>query len=1084
MKRHTLIRAATVFALVWASSGVAESGLDPAEFAQPPPEARPLTWMHAMNGNISAEGLARDLQALADAGVGGALLFSISRGIPRGEVDFNSDAFRAAVVHGAQEARRLGLEFGLHNCDGWSSSGGPWVKVEDSMKRVVWSETAIAGGRVDLPLAMPPHAHGFYRDIGVFAVPASAVEGRLASLRPQVTLSSPDGDGGALVDPDITQSVRVRAAPGEGQQPWIRLDYSEPFTLRSVYLEHDSRAARARLEVSDDGDTFRAVGPLRGDRTGKSRWVVEQTLDPVTARSFRIVFDKVPAGLGVEWVELLPWERIDGWPALTGMANSAQRARDGLREPADFVPLAAVRALTSRFSIATGRLRTDLPPGSWRVLRMGYTTTGAYNHPATEVGRGWENDKFDAASLDRHFAAYVGRLVAESDAAGPHALRFAEIDSFEMGGQTWTESLPAEFAARAGYPLESFLPLLAGVPLEDAATTRALLADFTSVCTDLMEENYFRRFTELCHEHGLRSYIEPYGTGSFDELAAGGAADIPMGEFWMADQPGTTYAPAVSAAHVYGKRVISAESFTSWADLNWKVHPWLLKSSGDRAWSQGINEFMFHRYAHQPNTHTLPGMTMDNIGSHLDGTQTWWRNAGRAWMEYLARGSHLLREGVPHADVLMFVGERSPVKVPRRSPLPSGYNLDHADLAVLRDRVTVQHGELVLPEGTRYRLLALHDCELLSVAALRRLVELVEAGATLVGPPPAGPLGYLDLTRDRATFDTLVSQLWGDGREGSREVGRGRVLNARDWPQVLADLSLAPDLHLGGPADWSYQHRRIGGDDLYYFHNPAKEPVTYDVTLRVGDRTLERWHADDGRVETLASADSDAAFTRVRLQLEPWDSVFLVAKPRIADASRAERPAGHEPAPAATMTLNGPWRVRFTDPFGETFTRELSALLDWAQSPDPALHHFSGTATYVTTLDLPAGAPAEGHRAWLDLGEVCIAAEVFVNGQPVRTLWKPPFRVDVTDALRVGANTLELRVTNLWTNRLIGDAALPDESGYTFGPQETMPSWFSRNEPPPGPRRTFTTYDFHRTARELQPSGLIGPVRLFFATSN
>ena len=551
-----------------------ETGLDPAAFAAVPAEARPLTWMHAMNGNLSAEGLARDLQALADAGVGGALLFSISRGIPRGEADFNSAAFRAAVVHGAQEARRLGLEFGLHNCDGWSSSGGPWVKVEDSMKRVVWSETAIAGGRVDLPLAMPPHAHGFYRDIGVFAVPASAAVGRLASLRPQVTLSSPDGDGGALVDPDTTQSVRVRAAPGTGQQPWIRLDYAEPFTLRSVYIEHDSRAARARLEVSDDGEIFHPVGPLRGDRTGKSRWVVEQTLDPVTARSFRIVFDNVPAGLGVEWVELLPWERIDGWPALTGMANSAQRARDGLRESTDFVPLADVRALTSHFSIAAGRLRTDLPPGSWRVLRMGYTTTGAYNHPATEVGRGWENDKFDAASLDRHFAAYVGRLVAESDAAGPHALRFAEIDSFEMGGQTWTESLPAEFAARAGYPLESFLPLLAGVPLEDAATTRALLADFTSVCTDLMEENYFRRFTELCHEHGLRSYIEPYGTGSFDELAAGGAADIPMGEFWMADQPGTTYAPAVSAARcMFAVRCDSVKAGSSAIRGSWKVVP-------------------------------------------------------------------------------------------------------------------------------------------------------------------------------------------------------------------------------------------------------------------------------------------------------------------------------------------------------------------------------------------------------------------------------------------------------------------------------------------------------------------------------
>lgn len=1078
MKRVPHPLAASVLALICivADTRAADPGLDPTEFARPPATSRPLTWMHAMNGNISEAGLIKDLEAMADAGLGGALLFNLGRGIPPGPVIYNSDDYRAMVVRAAQRAGELGLAFGVHNCDGWSASGGPWVPIEQSMKRLVWSETVVSGGAVDLTLPTPPAAHGLRRHVAVMAVPATAEEHRLAALGPQATISPAGTDAADLLDNDLSAPVDVRPDRRGESAVWVQLDYPEPFTARSVYIETNSRHGTARLEVSDDGTTFRDAGEIHKSRTGKNRWVFEQGLDALTARSFRIVFGNVPNGLGVEWVELLPWDRFDRWPGLTGMANTRLKDRASLDARTTFVPLAAVQDLSADFDPAAGRLRAVLPPGYWRILRFGFTSTGARNAPASASGIGWEIDKFDAAAMEHHFAAFVGRLAEEADALGSHGYRFAEIDSFEMGGQNWTDEMPALFYARTGYDLRPFLPLFAGVPLENANTVRGVLADLLTVCSELMGENYFRRFTELCHEHGLRSYIEPYGNGTFNGYAVGAHADIPMGEFWMHNPGGNaeTFEPAVSVGHTHGKPVISAEAFTSWADLNWKVHPWLLKPSGDNAWAKGVNEFMFHRFTHQPNTHALPGMTMDNIGSHIDRTQTWWTNAGKAWMSYLTRGSHLLRQGVPHADVLLLAGEEVPVSHRRPSPVPPGYLADFSDAAVVRERLQVDDGWLVLPEGTRYRVLALTDGEPVSSAMLRSVITLVEQGATVrVGRKP-DPLGYHDRLAGRVAFDALVSRLWGDAVAGWRELGQGRVAVGLDWPTIFNDLDLPPDLVVNGDGRYPFQHRRVGPDDLYYFFHDGEEPLMLTVSARVGDRRLELWNAEDGTRHAVPLDSGDAHSTQATITVQPRDAVFLVARPR---DSGPVPPVRATALAGATVAVEGPWQVSFTDPFGETFERRFTSLTDWSTSGDPVVAHFSGTARYRCIVRRPA----EAGRVELDLGDVQIAVEVFVNGALVGTLWRPPFRIDLSAVLQTGDNELEVRVTNLWTNRLIGDATLPDETGYAFDNTRSMPAWFSRNEPPPGPRRTFSTYDFHRTDRDLQPSGLLGPVRLILS---
>jgi hypothetical protein len=1100
------------FGTLLAYASTAHAGLDPSTFQNPPADARPMTWMHMMNGNASAEGLVKDLQALDAAGVGGALIFSIKKDIADGDTPFNSEKFRDIIKAGAEEARRLGLKIGVHNCDGWSSSGGPWVAPEDAMKRVVWSEAVVRGGSVKLVLPQPAARAGFYRDIAVVAYPVSAAELAAFANHPTITGSCSDAEIAKLTDGTLDNAAALRLSANK-EKPWIQLSFAHPFPARSIHIEHSSRNGTATLFASTDGRSFTKVADLKAAyRPGKMIWAFESSFPLVEARYFKIEFD---SNLEVISLDLAPFQRLPSWLGQTAVVERSDTQIQALTPPpsTDFAPLSSVKVLTDALQ-PDGTLAAELPAGTWRIMRFGYTITGAYNHPATDVGRGWECDKFDASALDRHFAAYVGKLAQECGPLTGQSFYFSEIDSYEMGGQNWTKDFGGIFAQAKGYALTPYLPLLAGRLVGDADTANAVLGDFRNVASELMVQNYYARFTELCHRYGMKSYVEPYGNGIFDGLTAGGTADIPMGEFWMNQASGTHYTTPVSAAHTYGKPVISAESFTSWRDLNWKIHPWIMKESGDYAWTQGINEFMFHRFAHQANPHVAPGMTMDNIGSHIDRTQTWWLNAGKAWMKYLQRGQYLLRQGVPVSDLLVYVGEGSPHDLPTRKTLklPFGYNFDHADTEVLLNRVSVKDGRLVLPEGTSYSRLLLANTEKMSLRVLQRVEQLLLAGATIIGPKPLAPHGLIERQTRQAEFSALAAKLWGNPTQPNR-VGAGLMITGKTWPDSINGEKLPPDLLIKEEPTAAFVHRRIDGDELYFFHNREKIARTFTCSFRVADRIPELWTPDTGTVERLARFTQADGRTEVRITLDPLGSVFVVFRSGSAGLDPVSTLAGPDAsarvaldgadqtqliaaangsyqvrrASGATRTVSvtglapalvvtGDWQVTFAGPGVKEPTSVLfDRLTDWKDHPREDIRHFSGTATYRRTISVPNEWFGPDQRSYLDLGQVEIAAEVLLNGHPVATLWKPPFVTDITAHLQPGSNVLEVRITNLWTNRLIGDEALPRTDGYK--PKQKMPDWYVQNKPmPDGPRSTFTTFNFYDKDHTLLPSGLLGPV--------
>lgn len=968
-----------------------------------------------MNGNISREGITLDLEAMQRIGLGGAHLFQIGADLtPVGPVPYGTPENLALVRFAISEADRLGLELALHNCPGWSSSGGPWITPELAMKNLAFGETDIVGGRhVALDLPTPWTERPDFRDLRVCAFPATATP--------------------------------------------------------------------------------------------------ETPVDP-----------------------------------------------------------AAIVELTDRVDVR-GHLEWDAPPGKWTVLRIGVTVRDRLNRYPPAGGEGLECDKYSREAIDLHFAHFFGPLL---DALAPLARQGragAVVDSYEVGRQDWTERLPEEFLKRTGYDLRPWLPAMGTRVLVSPEMTARFRWDLRRVQADLVKENYFGRLTELCHQHGLKVWIEPYGKSNFDEHAAGATADVPMGEFWQDDWPARghrTIKLAASIAHLRGSTAVAAESFTS-MNSRWTEFPHALKSTGDAMFAAGLTQVVFHRFAMQPHPTAVPGMTMGHYGGHFDRTNTWFE-PGRAWIDYLSRTQFLLQQGQFVGDVLYFVGENSPEIGPERDELqpavPAGYDYDTVGRETLLGPARVVDGRITFGAGSSYRVLVVPPLPTISVELLRRLHALTRAGLTLVvnGAAPRSASGLTDAQKRDAEVQRLAGELWGDldgEKRQERSFGAGRVVRGRSLAAVLEAMGVLPDFTaVGRPDDGvvSAIHRRTREAEIYFVTNTANHAVDLVGTFNVAGKTPELWDAVSGRTTAapLYGTTTDGR-TNVALQLPPAGSIFVVFRsPCPAMAAVAVELDGHAaldlnapslrpmmtiavapkekmpatlmpgmPAPTAPTAVEidpaapggllawtngafilrqkkgadralavtglqspreiaGLWRVAFQANRGVPAAIELTRLQSLSESSDEGVRFFSGTATYTTTFTGPGELPRPGLRRFLDLGRVQVIAEVRLNGRELGTLWTTPFRVDVTDALLPGENTLEVRVTNLWANRLIGDEQLPAENAYLAdgdrqGKIVALPRWFTTGAPKPaGGRITFETWKHFAVGDPLPASGLIGPVVL------
>ncbi len=1117
-------------------------------FLSPPDSARPWVYWIALNGNLSKEGITADLEAMARVGIGGVIYMEVNQGTPAGPADFAGPLWRDLIKHACNEANRLGLAINMNNDAGWCGSGGPWITPELSMQVLTMSETFVEGPKkfndllpqpppaVVSPLRWRPQltaATNFYRDIAVLAFPtADGDDVKAAGANPEISVSSgkPGVDGRILMDGDPSTSITL-PKPDDAHPQWVQMAFPEPFTARSLTLNFigwSEHSAHARLQVSDDGQTFRTVREFDAYLTSAT-----VSFDEVSARFFRVVFTgahKASKELTVSDVRLSPGFRIDG---IEGKAAFVKR---NFESPTVFpalpgklvIPRGRIVDLTGRVD-TDGRLVWDAPPGKWTVLRIGHTAAGKENNPAPMSGRGLECDKLSKEAVETHFNSLMAKVIDGNKPLAGKTLAATHVDSWEVGSQNWTPRMREEFQRRRGYDLLPFLPVTDGHVVDSLEVSERFLWDMRRTISEMVLDNYAGHLRTLANRNGMYFSMEAYGTDLFDNLACGGRTDEPMGEFWA--RPELAFASSItrmsSSAHVYGKRIVSAEALTSNNGEKWLSHPGNVKGIADWAFCEGINRFVIHRYALQPwvNPSRVPGVSMGPWGLHYERTQTWWEWS-KPWHEYLARCQYLLRQGLFVADICYLQSESAPnsfnVK-PKPGTDPHtrpGYNFDLCPAEAVLTRMSVKDGRIVMSDGMNYRVLVLPSAtDTMTPQLLRKIKELADGGATVIGTTkPVKAPGLSGYPECDAEVKKIADDLWKSGR----------ILTGKTAEEVLAGMKISPDF----AADKNLRciHRRDGETDIYFVSNPAETNVEAVAAFRVIGKQPEFWQAESGRIEPVAVFSEAGDVTRVPLRLGPAESVFIVFHPvakgtdpvvavmhngrsifpasavtNVAADSRvdlrrnasggitveARQPGQYELKTASGRTLHcevpalppaqelaGSWEVRF-DPEsgGPESPVAFDRLEDWSKRTEPGIHYYSGTAVYRTTFK--SEVRSQESRVFLDLGRVEVMAEVILNGRKLGVLWKPPFLADITEALQVGENTLEVKVVNLWVNRLIGDDQLADDSSRApDGSLKNWPAWLTEGKPDPTGRYTFTTWKLWKKDDPLLPSGLIGPVTI------
>lgn len=1013
-------------------------------FVSPRREYAPQTWWHWMNGNVTKEGITADLEAMAWAGLSGAHIFDVHCDIPEGPVKFGSESWYEMLEHANLQAQRLGLELTLANCSGFSSSGGPWVEPEDSMKVVTYSEKFIrGGGKIEVDLPLPMIKENFYRDICTLAIPAVNGE-QFPTLEPEVKIHE------RILDSLYVKSFEF---PKKSAASQLQIRFDGP--LNKSWNETCSLTIKA----SNDGEVYKTVleQPHYKLRVGKQAELQTRYIDfdqEVEAKYFRIIVDF--KGLEKNSFRVVSSDiglvrRVD-FPTLSEHLVYSRTGRgitSDISAEDCVIEKYKVMDLT-RFS-KDGVLSCCLPDGDWQIFRFGYTSTGVKNHPATKFGSGLESDKLSAAAISRFFDGYLGKVLKR---IGPRAktgkgINAVLIDSYEVGCQNWTDGFEKEFLRKSGYEITPYMLLFAGKIINSIDETKQFLQDFRNTVSELFVENYAGEMKRRLKEHSLKLVIEPYGSHPADDQLYGSVADEPMWEFWSSDTPKPMYThaqnvyPVASIGHIFGQRKIAAESFTTSTEVKgWSHDIFSYKGRGDEAYAAGVNKVVYHRWAHQPwvKNDCLPGMTMGPWGTWFERTQTWWRYV-RPWIKYQTRAQYLLQEGRICRDILLFTGSTTPnyggwtnactVNEDPVIELSKNYGIDSACGSILGSFKMV-NGLLVAPSGVKYSHLIVNPAQYCS----------------------------------KKDFD-LISK-WRD--EGLVVVQETPTL------EVLESYGLKPDFT--SSKEIRYIHRKYtDGTDGYFVAWPGEEEVEEECSFRITGRNVELWDMESGRVFDAVNVREKDGRTFVKISFPPKGSFFVMFRPLPTETAQSnevfEERNGEE--------IKGPWIIEFPIDWytgGERKEKiQMNSLFDWSKFADPNIKYFSGSATYKTTIKCDV---QRGERAILSLGDVKNVAEVTVNGRTYDALWRRPYKLDITDSLSPdGEASVIIKVANLWPNRIIGDEKVAPEKKWVKTKYGEVASELPIFENPKREGRvTFASWRYWRADDALLPSGLIGPVKL------
>lgn len=1067
-------------------------------FLNPPQSAKPWVFWYWMHAAVSKEGITADLEAMKEVGIGGAYLMPIKDTAHR--IPFQptarqlSPVWWSLVKFSMQEAKRLGLQLGMHVSDGFALAGGPWITPELSMQKLVWSKTYVADGNKEkINLSAPEGNNDYYKDIAVYAYPAVS-EAAFSEV---------------VLVPSVTTSNGVRASflsfQGSSNQSyksdsscWVQYKYPKPFTCRSIRIKtggNSYQAHRLSVLVSDDGVMFRKHIQLQPPRHG---WQdadedVTHSIPEITTQYFRFVYEKEGSEPGSEDLDAAKWKpslkvigiylsdepMINQFESKNGSVwrisetTTKEQVTDAMA-----IPMKSIVNLTGKMD-ADGNLDWIAPAGNWVVVRIGHTSTGHTNYTGG-AGLGLEVDKFNASALKLQFDNWFGKAFAQDPALAKEVLKVFHIDSWECGSQNWGANFANEFKKRRGYDLMPYLLVMAGVPVENAGKSEKVLHDVRTTIAELVNDVFYTTLKKEAHALGCVVSAEAIApTMLSDGLAHYKHTDLPMGEFWLNspthDKP-NDMRDAISGAHIYGKKIIQSESFTS-VRMNWGEHPGNLKVVGDRNFALGINKMVMHVFAHNPWLDKKPGMTLDGVGLYFQRDQTWFKQS-KAWIDYITRCQSLLQLGDPVVDVAVFTGE----EIPRRSILPdrlvntlpgifgkekveaekkrlenkgqplrqipdgvnhsanmadpedwidplNGYQYDsfNPDALML---MQVKNGRVVLPGGASYGVLVIPGKMLMNpnptmnAAVQKKLQQLAAAGAKMV-------------------VDQQWMKLFGKNKN---------VVAAPYMESSFEKLGVKKDVTIEENDEHAiaWTHRTTKDAEIYFLSNQSDSLQNFKIRFRVGQYDhAEYWNPVTGEILDYSFLSGNNKFG---IGMAPGESYFLVF--RKTKETKAKQLSGGITRESELAFNSTSWKIQFDQKAGgPSAPVETNVLKSWTVFSDSSIKYYSGTAVYSNAFTWKDGNKKQA--VLLQIDSLYNIATVKVNGIDCGTIWTQPYSVDITKAIKQGENKVEIFVTNTWQNRLIGDELLPKEK-----------------------RVTWTTAPFRLKGKPLLPAGIVGAVKI------
>lgn len=728
--------------------------------------------------------------------------------------------------------------------------------------------------------------------------------------------------------------------------------------------------------------------------------------------------------------------------------------------------LAEIQDLSSKMDGA-GKLSWEVPDGKWRIMRF-------IQRPKNVFERWGEKyatycDLLSPEGIEQAWALTMAPLLEEMTPEERSGLLGVEDDSYEGGHGDWTRILPQEFKKRRGYDLLQYLPVLAGETVGDDVTTAAVKRDYTQTKMEMVADNYFGRHKQLCQQHGLELYAESTNYPSYHRNGHQwftSRVDHSMAEFWQGRQQMNR--GCATANHIFGRKITMSEAFTEIGPY-WEETPFFLKGLVDRAYCEGMNRVCIHNWSHSPLLDAKPGYVF-MAGTIINQNITWWEESP-AFFKYMERCQALLQEGDFAADVLWLqedgVSGDFETKGGRRE-LKDGYDYDRISSENFLALAGFQDGRIVLRTGMRYRVLimpAFHQP--MSLAALKKIAELAEAGATIIGARPLRCSGLQLREDDEKEFARLKAKLWGNNPNpqsaSDTKVGRGRVIHGKQPWQVMQEMGLGPDFEYEGLSEKGevrWIHRQSADADWYFVSSRGLSPEKLTCKFRINGKQPELWDAVTGETRDATAFRQENGQIIVPLEFDPSGSLFVVFRKSIAPNATGTTASNH-PTIRKLGEIDGAWSVAFEPKWGGPAAPVIfDPLIDWTSRPEEGIKFYSGSAIYTKTFDVPGGFKS-GPRLILDLGEVREVASVRLNGKDLGVIWTKPARVDITEAVKPTGNQLELKIVNLWPNRLIGDDSLLPGKQFT---KFNMRNYFGRRLFPAG--------------SALRPSGLIGPVKL------